>query len=221
MPTWDVICLANSWKHGGRCVAGLRTDGGGWVRPVSREAEGVLHPWHYTLATGGEAVLLDVLQMRLTQPQPDPHHPENWLMSYGLWDLAARPLPPLAWELVWNSLTPGPALLGDCEDRIAYAALEKRPVPASLALVRPEGLSWQVRQSASSGKRQTRAVFCLAGAWYNLPLTDPVRLQSLVSYPLGCYPEDQAETLLTVSLSEPFARDGFCYKLVAAVIALP
>jgi len=27
--------------------------------------------------------------------------------------------------------------------------------------------------------------------------------------------------LLTISLSEPFERDGFCYKLVAAVIALP
>ena len=220
MPTWEVICLANSWKHGGRCVAGLRLDGGGWVRPVSREPEGVLQPWHYTLATGGEAALGDILRMRLTQPLPDPHHPENWLIDYGLWDLVARPLPPLAREVLWHSLTPGPDLLGDCEDRIAYAALEKRPAPTSLALVHPEGLSWQIRQHPASGKRQTRAVFCLGGAGYNLPVTDPVRLKSLASCPVGCYPEYGTQTLLTVSLSEPFARDGFCYKLVAAVLAL-
>ena len=221
MPTLDVICLANSWKHGGRCVAGLRMDGGGWVRPVSREPEGVLLPWHYTLAAGGEAALGDVLRMRLTRPLPDPHHPENWRMDYGLWGLAARPLPPLGWEVLWAALAPGPDLLGDCEDRIAYAALQKRGIAASLALVRPEGLQWQIRKGASSGKRQTRAVFSFAGVWYNLPLTDPARLKALASCPVGCYPEERADALLTVSLGEPFAHDGFCYKLAAAVLTPP
>ena len=220
MPTWEVICLANSWKHGGRCVAGLRIDGGGWVRPVSREPDGVLQLWHYTLVSGGEAALGDVLQMRLTQPHPDPHHPENWLMDYGLWTLVARPLPSSAREVLEQSLTSGPNLLGDCEDRIAYDALKKCPAAASLALVRPEGLQWQVRQSPSSGKRQTRAVFRLTGVWYNLALTDPAWLKTLASHPLGSYPEDNRDTLLTISLSEPFARDGFCYKLVAAVIPI-
>ena len=221
MPTREVICLANSWKHGGRCVAGLRLDGGGWVRPVSREPDGVLQLWHYTLVAGGEAALGDVLQMRLTQPRPDPHHPENWLMDYGLWTLVARPLPPSAREFLWQSLTPGPDLMGDCDDRVAYAALETRPAASSLALVHPEGLQWQIRESPSSGKRQTRAAFSLAGVHYSLPLTDPARLKALASCPLGSYPDENAETLLTISLSEPFDRDGFCYKLVAAVIALP
>ena len=62
-------------------------------------------------------------------------------------------------------------------------------------------------------------MFSLAGSWYNLPVTDPVRLNALASHAPGSYPEECAETLLTVSLSEPFARDGFCYKLVAAIIA--
>ena len=219
MPTLDVICLANSHKHSGRCVAGLRLDGGGWVRPVSTEPEGVLQAWHYTLAGGGEAALLDVLRMRLTAPRPDPHHPENCRMDYGLWGLVVRPLPPEAREVLWESLAPGPDLLGDREDKIAYAALVKRPALASLALIRPEGLSWQVRQHDPAGKRQTRAVFHLAEAWYNLPVTDPVWLKALASHAPGSYSEVCADILLTVSLSEPFARDGFCYKLVAAVIA--
>ena len=150
MPTLDVICLANSHKHGGRCVAGLRLDGGGWVRPVSTEPEGVLQTWHYTLASGGEAALLDVLRMRLTTARPDPHHPENCRMDYGLWSLIIRPLPPEAREVLWQSLAPGPDLLGDREDKIAYAALVKRPAASSLALVHPESLSWEIRQHAPS-----------------------------------------------------------------------
>ncbi len=33
MPQFGIICLANSRKNGGHCVAGLRMDGGGWLRP--------------------------------------------------------------------------------------------------------------------------------------------------------------------------------------------
>ena len=220
MPTWDVVCLANSAKHGGRCVAGLRLDGGGWVRPVSTEAEGVLQPWHYTLTTGGEAALLDVLSMRLLGPRPDPHHPENWRMGHGLWDLVARPLPPEARAVLYDALTLGPALLGDTGDRIEYRCLESIPAKASLALVRPDDLAWQVRDSVHSGRRQTRAIFALGGARYNLSLTDPLWLNRLGGLPLGLHPYEGRAVLLTVSLSEPFARDGFCYKLVAGVICL-
>ena len=220
MPTWEVICLANSWKHGGRCVAGLRLDGGGWVRPISREPGGVLQPWHYTLASGGEAAVGDTLQMRLTQPWPDPHHPENWCMDYGLWTLVARPLPLSARAFLANSVITSPALLGDSEDRVAYQSLLNHPASTSLALVRPEGLHWEIRKSPSSGKRQNRAVFCLGGVWYNLPLTDPLVLNMLAPRPLGSYPDERPDLLLTISLSEPFERDGFCYKLVAAVISL-
>ena len=104
--------------------------------------------------------------------------------------------------------------------RTVYADLVKRPALASLALVRPEGLSWQVRQDGVTGKRRMRAVFRLAGAVYDLPVTDPARLKVLESHAPGLYPDGGVETLLTVSLGEPYGRDGYCYKLVAAVIAL-
>ncbi|MFO0968577.1 MAG: hypothetical protein U0793_23720 [Gemmataceae bacterium] len=44
MPYVDLICLANSWKHGGRCVAGIKIDGSGWIRPVGSFADGILLP---------------------------------------------------------------------------------------------------------------------------------------------------------------------------------
>lgn len=44
MPAVDVLCLAFSMKHGGRCVAGVRLDSGDWVRPVSAAEDGTLMP---------------------------------------------------------------------------------------------------------------------------------------------------------------------------------
>jgi hypothetical protein len=44
LPTVEIVCLANSRKAGGRCIAGVRTDTGAWVRPVSSGREGTLRP---------------------------------------------------------------------------------------------------------------------------------------------------------------------------------
>lgn len=223
MPTVEVICLANSWKHGGRCVAGLRMDGEGWVRPVSSEPEGVLQAQHYTLAGGGEAALLDVLKMRLVGPQPEPHHPENWLMECGQWKRTAWAALNQVQAILQQSLTSGPELLGDCQEKIAYTSLQQKAAVQSLALVCPENLLWQIQENPQGGKRRTRAVFTLAGRLYNLPLTDPTWSKRLSGLPVGCYPWEYngQEVLLTISLSEPFAKDGFCYKLVAAVVTMP
>jgi hypothetical protein len=30
-----IICLANSWKHGERCIAGINPDTKKWIRPYN------------------------------------------------------------------------------------------------------------------------------------------------------------------------------------------
>lgn len=229
MPQYEIICLANSRKRGGRCLAGLRADGGGWVRPVSAQPDGELQPSH-TRFKDGEARVLDRLNIGLAKPLPKPHQPENWLLEqkwYNPWYAPCRPAGrPDAAEiapLLLANVTPGPELLGGCSDRVPYDAFLTKPAEASLALVRPESLQWQVKTSGT-GKRQTRAVFRLAGSAYNLALTDPVYEQKLSSLPLGIHPGhaagfgDTDDVLLTVSLGEPFSPSNCCYKLVAAVI---
>jgi len=62
-------------------VAGLRTDGGGWIRPVSPTAEGTLSKEHYTLADGTEAGILDVIEVDVSKARPESHQPENGLGS--------------------------------------------------------------------------------------------------------------------------------------------
>lgn len=227
MPVQEVLCLANSTKHGGRCVAGLRTDGGGWVRPVSSAPDGTLQTHHYRLRDGRYAGVLDILNIPLREPRPEPHQPENWVVGPGGWEFVSHPVPSDAWRLLAPALIPGPTLLGDTSDRISFDTFSDAPGVASLALVPPEGLHWQIQNSPHSGKRQVRAVFQLGGADYDLPLTDPVWLTRLDRLPLGTHPwaasgvTEGQTVLLTISLGEPFHQDNCCYKLVAAVVVLP
>jgi hypothetical protein len=41
------MCLANSYKLNHRCIARLRTDGSGWIRPVAGNEHGELEYRHY------------------------------------------------------------------------------------------------------------------------------------------------------------------------------
>ena len=224
MPEVEIICLANSRKLTGRCVAGLRTDGMGWVRPVSALPDGTLYTRDYTLDHGNKVELLDIVRIYLKAPRPDPYQPENWVLANRPWHLVRRLAPADTATLFTPAIVPGPDLLGNQSDRIASAVLERKPAEASLALVEPEKVKWRITRSIR-GKRQTRASFVLAGIHYDLPVTDPKWEEGLASLPLGLHTRDitgvkrKERILFTISLGEPF--DGDCYKLIAAVIVLP
>ena len=85
MQTFEIICLANSLKHGGRCIAGIKTDGSGWLRPVSGRGDGTLYEEHYTLANGEQPKLFDILQIPCQEPDPRDYHPENWAIAPKKW----------------------------------------------------------------------------------------------------------------------------------------
>lgn len=55
----ESVCQANSRLRDGRSIAGLRTDGGGWVRLVGRN--GPLERKVCTMEDGREVGLLDVV----------------------------------------------------------------------------------------------------------------------------------------------------------------
>ena len=52
MQTSDIICLAKSSKHGGICIAGIKTDGSGWLGPTFNKRNGTLYPGNYTTKDG-------------------------------------------------------------------------------------------------------------------------------------------------------------------------
>src|SRR5881227_3950277 len=93
MPVFDILCLAASHKMRGTCFAGLRTDGGGWIRPCASTEWGELYPSHYRLPDGDAPRVLDVIRIEFEDPQPVPHQPENWLIADAPWQLIHRGLP--------------------------------------------------------------------------------------------------------------------------------
>ena len=92
MPQFVIICLANSRKMQGRCIAGLRTDGAGWIRPVRLFKEGSLFQRDYTLNDRSEVRVLDVVRIGVSTPRPVFHQPENWVVDNTGWILIDRPV---------------------------------------------------------------------------------------------------------------------------------
>lgn len=219
MPKVDFLCLANSIKHGGRCIAGVRADGAGWIRALGPR-NGALHPAHYVLEDLSEPRPLDLVAVELAKAEPAPHQPENWAISLKPWSLKNRGEEKAWRDLLKSAVTPGPDVLGGNADRVSFASFDTGSASASLTLVLPSRLSWDV--SSGDGKRKIRAKVSLSGATYDLSVTDPQWRQALAERPDGEHPWGSLPTeaskvpLLTISLGEPF--EGYCYKLVAAVI---
>jgi hypothetical protein len=223
MPEFDLICLANSYKDGGRCVAGLRVDGGGWVRPVSTAAGGPLHRRHFELEDRSEPQLFDVVRIGVERHCPLPHQPENWLIDASRWSLLRRDAGRAYCGLLNNWVARGMDLLGDSRTAISVDEFGRNPASSSLQLIRPRDLHWIVEEREN--KKKVRAVFWLGFLHYDLPFTDPEFHGVLLRRGMGIHslsetgiPED-SELLLTVSLTEPF--NGHCYKLAAALVILP
>ncbi|GAB1544111.1 hypothetical protein NUACC21_67870 [Scytonema sp. NUACC21] len=226
MPIFEVLCLANSRKNSGRCIAGLRTDGHGWIRPVSSKTGATLSLGNYRLDCLNVPKIFDIIRIEFEEHCPLLNQPENWLISDKTWNLISRPAPiETIKQLITNSLNKRGTLLGNYSDRINYNVLIAEPSKESLTLLRPQNLHWKI-QSGITGKRQTRAVFSLGNTKYDLVITDPEWEDILAVLPPGLHParsvhldEFEPEQLLfTVSLGEPF--NGDCYKLVAGIIEL-
>ena len=221
----EIVCLANSRKMRGRCVAGLRVDTGTWLRPVSDDQDGTLYGRHYEFRDGTEAAVLDVVDLQVAGPQPAPHQPENWRVVAVRWRRTGRLEGDRAVRYLRRHTLREGVLLGNRTDRVEFAALIDRPTVASLALIEPERFRCQIR--TWEGQRKNRVLFTLHGVDYDLSLTDPVWEARLRDLPVGTHTRYAlkiawtAKVFLTVSLSEPFEKTGFCYKLVAAVIVLP
>lgn len=221
----EIICLANSYKHKGRCIAGIRTDTGQWIRLRSASDNGALTSSEYTLSGNGEVRLLDIFEVDLHYAMPSDCHPEDWVCYPRPWRLQARPCGPTAWNHIKASLQTGASIFGGYRDRLAAHELRSKPMKSSLAVIQPESLWWWIREE--HGKRKNRALFHRNHITYDLPVTDPRWLDQLNLLPAGIYPHatiapGARETFLTISLSEAFQPTGhgpaWHFRIVAGVL---
>jgi hypothetical protein len=226
MPLLDLIVLASSRKGGGRCVAGYDLNSDRWVRPITDLHEGTLGLEHCSIE-GDWPQVYDVVRFEVSEPRPVPWQPENWLLTNRPWELIERSNAANLADDLRSLINEDTTLLDNTSRKIARAALEQTPIDASLTLVRPSTLNWRIERTPW-GSRQQKASFELADCgWFDLHVTDPPIEAQLASLTEGSHPRDavgineDSDVLLTLSLSEPYATNNDCYKLVAAVLELP
>jgi hypothetical protein len=78
-----IVCLANSRKYSGRCIAGLELNGsqpGAWIRPVSSAPKGELQ-FEHLYHDGGEPQVLDVIEIEFLKPRPAFCHREDHVIE--------------------------------------------------------------------------------------------------------------------------------------------
>jgi hypothetical protein len=221
-----LVCLANSRKLAGRCVAGKEWDGcrpGGWCRPVSGRERGELTAERWYARSWRDPKLLDLIQVTLAEPRPSGCQSENHLIDTGVrWQFLGRlPAQCLLASLdhpqgaLWIN---GESTFGGLNDRVHAAIAERQP--NSLVLVQPEHLAIKVNTEAPNtdrARRRVRGQFSLAGHDYVLSITDPAIEEPILRHPDGFSTELQ-RPILCISLSEKFVVQNACYKLIAGVI---
>jgi hypothetical protein len=220
--TRTVVCLANSRKRSGRCLAGKVASGeerGRWIRPVSDRPDQEICLQERCYPDKSEPQLLDLIEIPLQTPRPNAHQTENWLIQpHRTWRRAGRTnwKELLALEdhphTLWKNHS---STHHGLNDRVSLADRER--LNSSLYLLHLWRLKlWVFTPGAPYGKpgKRVQADFRYQGTAYRMWVTDPVIESGYSVRSDGEYAI--AQCFITVSLSEPLL--GYCYKLVAAVI---
>ena len=220
-----IVCLANSRKLHGRCIAGREwIDGrpGGWIRPVSAREHQAVSEYERQYEDGSDPRVLDVIDVPVLKPSPGPApcQSENWLLDPEYyWEKAGR----LSWfdlEALMDPVSPlwldGHSTYHGLNDKIPLEHADS--VEDSLRLIfvsRLELLVGKPGEAFGNAKRRVQGRFGHAGSTYFLWVTDPAYERRYLAKLDGEYSVD--ECFLTVSLGEPFG--GSVYKLIASIIA--
>lgn len=218
-----MLCLANSRKLSGRCIAGIELTGAnvaaGWMRPVSDRLHEEVSEHERQYEDGSDPRLLDIIDVPLLEPRPNGYQQENWLLDPAYyWQKAGEAD---AGSLAGLVAPPGPLWINGehsyhgMNDRIPLEVTAG--LDSSLMLIRVDEVQLHVfapGEAFGNAKRRVHGAFVHAGMRYRLWVTDPHYERDYLRQPNGNYP--LGPCYLTISLGEPL--DGMVYKLIAGII---
>ena len=218
-----IVCLANSRKLSGRCVAGkeLLADGclGGWIRPVSDRENEEVSEYERQYEDGSDPRVLDVIDVPVLNVHPKDYQQENWLLDPEYYWERIRRIAPNELMQLTDPVAPlwinGHSTTNGLNDRIPVSLAKS--LNNSLRFIKVDSLKLLVSQPGrdfGNYRRSVQGRFRYARTDYWLRITDPVYERRYLQRPDGEYGID--EGYLTVSLGEPYR--GYVYKLIAAVI---
>lgn len=212
------ICLANSKKHGERCLAGIEVSKGKkgfnivrvggepkWIRPVSNTEFGEVHR-----DLVRHIRLLDIIEIEMTEACPDGYQSENVYFD------------PTSLQVIRTGLTLSAKNLDllcktSCEqifDSFSRSIAQKAIVDLdhSLLFLKVE----YPKLYYKSFNRQLRCDFVYQHHEYDLPITD---IDFIMRYATNTQLLAQAQHVY-LCLSIGVAFEGFHYKLIAGVVTV-
>jgi len=217
-----IVCLANSRKLSGRCIAGrelVSSRPAAWIRPVSAREHEEVSEYERQYENGSDPRVLDIVDVPLLAAQAKGYQQENWLLDPErywakvgrvTWDDLQRLADPIA--PLWIN---GHSTYNGLNDKIPLSLAQS--LDSSLRLVRAELLRLSVfkpGEAFDNPKRRVQCRFHHDGIKHAFWVTDPVYERDYLAKPDGDY--DIGESFLTISLGEPY--NDHCYKLAAAII---
>lgn len=222
MPTASFLCLANSRKHNGRCLAGKVLHNGiysNWIRPITNHPSEELQAHEHCLQTGEDVAILDLLEIKLIEPKRKLHQQENWLMDVSVPIKKVRSVAPTELSKLIDS---PPDLWGTgfssksgINNFVPITEINKYNF--SLALIEVNNFVIHIVEESYFYKRKAMiGLFSYKGSSYKLKITDPDFERKFIDRPVGDY--EIEKTLLTISVGENF-KDNF-YKLIAGIIPI-
>ena len=220
--TKRIVCLANSRKLSGRCVAGkelIGSTGAGWLRPISDRPHEEVSEYERQYEDGSDPRVMDIMAVPLLEPRPKNYQSENWLLDPGYyWAKNGR----ATWAIVGTLVDPveplwtlGSSTYHGANDKIYLN--DANQLVSSLRLVHVSQLTLSVfspGEAFGQAKRRVQARFQHNACHYRFWVTDPIYEREYLQKPNGEY--KLGECYLSISIGEP--HEGCCYKLIAAII---
>jgi hypothetical protein len=221
--TVKIVCLANSRKTAGRCIAGKELDATGkagrWIRPISGRPTHEISELEMLYPDGQTVKLFEVLEIPCEKPAPQGHQPENVLIDPRFfWQRQDQ----VDWQMLNQMLDePSPLWINGFSthqghnNRIPEHLLDF--TQGSLRFIALDRVSLHTdlkNRKSGNIKQVVRASFDYLGDHYCLDVTDPV----IESYFLRAGKNEHLleSALACISLTEPW--EGYVYKLAASLI---
>lgn len=215
--TQRFVCLGNSFKEGGRCLAGILLDGNNnpilenykpkWIRPICETPHGEV-PNCFAVSFS----LLDIIEINNIKPHPDQYQSENVLFEtnslkkVGVFE--KNKLKNLCDNRKYIFKTRYPSLSEEVVQELDY----------SLMLIKPTTFEVVEKVYEDRPNPQQRMVFSYNGFNYDFSITDPVFLRSYQANPE--FMEGINDVILSLSVGVKFPATNRYYKLVAGVIVM-
>lgn len=206
-----IICLANSYKHKGRCIAGIDLQSGRWIRPISDLESGKISEDNPHINVKN-IQLLDIVDIPINSTEKLGHEIENYRYHNDFWQVMDKAKITDLFPHCESSL-----LYPEFERCIPFNYFEHQSSVRTLQLIEVKSL-YCYRNGY--GKPKVRILDKEYGiSDVELSITDPIILERLNDqHSFTCH------GLVCLSFAQPWRKyeweELMCYRLVAGVVEI-